>query len=224
VIGLVIAVAGAGLTTTSLTANAASVACGARCMTLASEQFGSGYVIAATTARLRIRFQPPGLAPAPAGSYQSDDFEAEYVGTVSEMYSFGIVTAAVDQSWPNGIGYEYVYAPGGNESGLCLGTAGTAAQGTPVALQACGVSGQTIWIVTASGGEFTPLVNGTDNRSFEPYVLTASTDNGPLTVKASNTLCRSISRPHGWYPRCLSRNLSPATVASVKQTAGSPPE
>ena len=182
-IGLVIALAGAGLTTTNLTANAASTACGARCMTLASERFGTGYVIAATTARYRIRFQPPGLAMAAAGPYQSEDFESEYIGPVSELYSYGIVTAAVDQSWPNDIGYEYQYAPGGNESGLCLGTAGPAAQGTAVTLQPCGVSGQTVWVATASRSEFTPLVNGTDNRTFAPYVLSAGADNGPLTVE-----------------------------------------
>ena len=181
-IGLVIALAGTGLTTTNLMANAASTACGARCMTLTSELFGPGYVVAATTGRIAIRFQPPGLALAAAGPYQSEDFESEYIGPVYELYSFGIVTAAVDQNWPNDAGYEYQYAPGGSESGLCLGTAGTAAQGTAVTLRACGVSGQTVWIVTASGSEFTPLVNGTDNRSFAPYVLTASTDNGPLTV------------------------------------------
>jgi hypothetical protein len=181
-IGLMIALAGTGLTTTSLTANAASTTCGARCMTLASEQFGSGYVVAATTARYRIRFQPPGLALAAAGPYQSEDFVSEYIGPVSELYSYGIVTATVDQSWPNDIGYEYQYAPGGIESGLCLGTAGTAAQGTAVTLQPCGVSGQTVWVATAGGSEFTPLVNGTDSRSFAPYVLSAGTDNGPLTV------------------------------------------
>jgi hypothetical protein len=192
-IGLVIAVAGAGLTMTSLTANAASTACGSRCMTLTSEQFGPGYVVAATTGRIAIRFKPPGLALAAAGPYQSEDFVAEYVGPVSELYSFGIVTAAVDQNWPNDIGYEYQYAPGGSESGLCLGTAGTAAPGTAVTLQTCGVSGQTVWIVTASGSEFTPLVNGTDTRSLDPYVLTASTDNGPLTVAEFFPVARGTS-------------------------------
>jgi hypothetical protein len=179
-----ITLAGTAITTMSATtANAASPACGSSCMTLSSELFGPGYVVAAVTPRFRIRFAPPGVALATAGPYQSEDFRPEYVGPVSELYSYGIVSAAVDQSWPNDIGYEYLYAPGGVESTLCLGTAGTAAQGTAVTLQECGVSGQTIWIATASESEFTPLVNGTDNRTFAPYVLTASTDNGPLTVQ-----------------------------------------
>jgi hypothetical protein len=187
-IGLAIALAGSGLTvtgltTTAVTANAASTACGASCMTLSSEQFGSGYVVAAIEPRIGIRNSPPGVALAAAGSYQSEDFKAEYIGPVSLLYSYGIVSAAVDQSWPNDIGYEYQYAPGGDESSLCLGTAGTAAEGTAVTLQPCGISGQTVWIATAGSSEFTPLVNGTDSRSFEPYVLTASTDNGPLSVE-----------------------------------------
>jgi hypothetical protein len=179
-----IALAGTALTTMSATtANAASTECGASCMTFSSELFGSGYVVAAVTSRFRLPFQPPGVALAPAGPYESEDFKPVYLASVSTLYSYGIVSAAVDRSWPDDIGYEYLYAPGGVESTLCLGTAGIAAQGTPVTLQPCGVSGQTVWIATASRGEFTPLVNGTDNRSFAPYVLTASTDNGPLTVQ-----------------------------------------
>jgi hypothetical protein len=180
--GLAIALAASGLMTTAVAANAASTACGTTCMTLSSEQFGSSYVVAAVTGRISIRNAPPGVALAAAGPYQSEDFKAEYIAPVSLLYSYGIVAAAVDQSWPNAIGYEYQYAPGGEESGLCLGTAGTAAEGTAVTLQECGVSGQTVWVAIGSG-EFTPLVNGTDSRSFEPYVLTAGTDNGPLTVE-----------------------------------------
>jgi hypothetical protein len=199
-IGLAIALAGSGLaatglTTTAVTANAASTACGTTCMTLSSELFGPGYVVAAVTPRFRLRNSPPGVALAAAGPYQSEDFKAEYVAPVSVMYSYGIVSAAVDHSWPNDIGYEYQYAPGGHESSLCLGTAGTAAQGTPVTLQQCGVSGQTVWIATAPRGEFTPLVNGTDNRSFEPYVLTVSTDNGPLSVGAFFAILRGTMPP-----------------------------
>jgi hypothetical protein len=199
-IGLAIALAGSGiaatgLTTTAVTANAASTACGATCMTLGSELFGPGHVIAAVTPRFRLPNSPPGVALSAAGPYQSEDFKAEYVGPVSVLYSYGIVSAAVDASWPNDIGYEYQYAPGGDESNLCLGTAGTAAQGTPVTLQECGVSGQTVWIATATRGEFTPLVNGTDNRSFEPYVLTASTDNGPLSVREFFAILRGTMPP-----------------------------
>jgi len=182
-IGLAIALAGSGLTTTAVTANAASPACGASCMTLSSELYGSGYVVAAVTGRISLRNTPPGVALAPAGPNESEDFKAEYIGQVSLLYSFGIVSATVNQHWPNDYGYEYQYAPGGTDTGLCLGTAGTAAGGTPVTLQPCGVSGQTVWVAVATRGEYTPLVNGTDNDSFAPYVLTASTDNGPLSVE-----------------------------------------
>src|SRR5271156_5202812 len=68
-IGLVIALAGSGLTatglaTTSATGNAASTACGASCMTLSSEQFGASYVVAAVTPRFRLLNSPPEVAMA----------------------------------------------------------------------------------------------------------------------------------------------------------------
>ena len=43
--------------------------------------------------------------------------------------------------------FEVEYAPYGVDSGLCVGVGTTAAQNTPVALEPCGVSSKTVWIL-----------------------------------------------------------------------------
>ena len=64
------------------------------------------------------------------------------------------------------------------DSGLCVGVAATAAQGSDVSLQPCGVSSKTVWITdtidtpaTLRGG-YVPLINGSDTNFSHPFVLT----------------------------------------------------
>jgi hypothetical protein len=164
------------------TAHAASPACGDSCMTLTSEAYGPGYVSSVLPARMR--FTAPPVIMAPSGPYQDEDFQAMYLGPVSVLYHDGIVSSAVELNWSDDGAYEYVYAPGGKVSSLCLGVGSTAVQGTPVTLEPCGVSARTVWVVMANSWSrvFTPLINGTDTRLFNPFVLTAGSDNGQLTM------------------------------------------
>ena len=69
--------------------------------------------------------------------------------------------------------YELEYAPYGVDSGLCVGTATTAGNGTPVALEPCGVSSKTVWVEdTGDSYDGTiPLINGSDTNFSHPYVL-----------------------------------------------------
>jgi hypothetical protein len=162
-------------TVTTSPAHAASVACGTSCMTLASERFGPGYVSAVV---------PPGTAATgehvnlgPAGPLLREDFMPDWLGTASEAAADGIIPLANGKAWPNAIAYQYVYAPGGQESDLCLGIAAgsVAHNGTPVSLQPYGVTAVTIWLVMATGPKavFSPLINGTNVLDGNPYVLTA---------------------------------------------------
>jgi hypothetical protein len=168
-----ISLAGAVLTTISATtANAASPACGATCLTLASQRFGAGFVTA-----------DPYIAPAAgqrvilatAGPYRREDWQFDYLGTASVLARDGIIPLAIGKAWPNDIAYQYVYTPGGTTTDLCLGVSAIAQNGTPVTLQPCGVSAVTVWITmqTSVSTVFTPLISGTDTRDANPYVLTA---------------------------------------------------
>jgi hypothetical protein len=175
-----IALASAALTTISaIEANAASPACGASCLTLASQRFGVGFVGAG----------PPGVAAAgqrvtlgPAGPYLREDWQADYLGPASLLARVGIIPLAIGKAWPDDPAYQYVYTPGGQVSDLCLAVRTTAVNGTPVVLEPCGVSADTVWItmLNSISTVFTPLINGTDTRDANPYVLTASTISGEL--------------------------------------------
>jgi hypothetical protein len=62
-------------------------------------------------------------------------------------------------------------------SGLCLGVAGTAGNGSPVSLQSCGVSAHTLWVADTADAQqrMIPFINGSDTNFSNPYVLTADT-------------------------------------------------
>jgi hypothetical protein len=151
-------------------------------MTLTSEAYGPGYVSSVVTSRLRLTTPPVVLAPS--GPYETEDFQVSDLGPASVLYHDGIVPLAVGANWGNDPAYEYIYAPGGKASSLCLGIGSTAVQGTPVTLQPCGVTGRTVWVAMENSWSrvFTPLINGSDTRFFDPFVLTASSDSGQLTV------------------------------------------
>ena len=64
---------------------------------------------------------------------------------------------------------------GGSIGGLCAGVGSTAAAGVKVALEPCGVSSKTVWIVDSSDSTFSgyvPLINGSDTNFSQPFVLT----------------------------------------------------
>ncbi len=78
------------------------------------------------------------------------------LGAVATLYADGIVGPAVGLTWPSDNAYEYEYTPDGTPSGLCMGVAVTAANGTPVTLQPCGITAKTVWItlsIDTIGGE-----------------------------------------------------------------------
>jgi hypothetical protein len=60
-----------------------------------------------------------------------------------------------------------------------MGVGSTARDGTPVALEPCGASSKTVWIVDSvtvtvladSIGSFSPVINGSDTNFSHPYVL-----------------------------------------------------
>jgi hypothetical protein len=116
------------------------------------------------------------------------DYTISYQGLVSDFFTAGLVSAAVDLHYggagtlPNGTtkfpddaAFEVQYDPYGVDSGLCAGVAATAVAGEKVTLQPCGVSAKTLWIVDSADtirGGYVPLINGSDTNFSQPTVLT----------------------------------------------------
>jgi len=114
----------------------------------------------------------------------AEDFNASFQGLTSDFFAAGLVSAAVDlhygagaTGFPDDPAFEIEYTPYGVGSGLCVGVAATAVQGSKVSLQPCGVSSKTVWITdtgdsTTVANGYVPLVNGSDTNFSHPFVLT----------------------------------------------------
>jgi hypothetical protein len=162
-------------------ANAATPACGSTCTAVAVQEFGRGYVTAVSgTAKVGAEIV---LAKAVATS--AEDFQLVSPGTVAEFYADGIVGPAVGETWPTDAAYEYVYDPDGHESSLCIGVASTAAAGTDLTLQPCGVDANTVWIPLPNDniGGWEPVINATDTAVNYPYVMTAVKVGAPVITQ-----------------------------------------
>jgi hypothetical protein len=125
----------------------------------------------------------------------AEDFVFAEEGTVSTLYAAGLVSKALDlhyggaacetydpttstctTMYPDERAVELEYAPYGVDSGLCIGVASTAANGTPVVLEPCGGSSKVVWVNDCAGPIVNPMgycpqINGSDTSFSHPYVL-----------------------------------------------------
>jgi hypothetical protein len=90
---------------------------------------------------------------------------------------YNSATATCTTHYPDFEAYEIQYSPFGVDSGLCVGVGSTAAAGTKVALEPCGVSAKTIWIEDWSNAagilsNYVPLINGSTTNFSRPLVMT----------------------------------------------------
>ena len=110
-----------------------------------------------------------------SNSDPAEDFTISDQGTVDDFNTAGLVSDALALHYGALEAYEYEYSPYGVDSGLCVGVASTARNGTPVALEPCGQSGKTVWVVDTlddnTNPDFVPLINGSDTNFSHPYVL-----------------------------------------------------
>jgi hypothetical protein len=189
---------GAGALATAGAANAATPSCGTACVNIFNEQFPisvnhPSFVIDVYKQGQNIG-QPIILFRA-SNSDPAEDFTYGEQGTVADFFAAGLVSSAValhygcivGVNFPDCFGqkvvstnlnaFELEYAPFGADTGLCMGVGATAASGTKVSLQPCGVSSKTVWIedwvdgMTPSGAGI-PLINGSDTNFSHPFVLT----------------------------------------------------
>jgi len=198
---------GAGALVTAGAANAATPSCGNACVNIFNEQFPvsvnhPSFVIDVFKQGQNIG-QPIILFRA-SNSDPAEDFTFGEQGTVADFFAAGLVSSAVALHYgciaggnfpdcggistvvvngktvpytQNFNAFELEYAPFGADTGLCMGVGATAASGTKVALEPCGVSSKTVWIedwidgMTPDGAAI-PLINGSDTNFSHPFVLT----------------------------------------------------
>jgi len=167
-------------------ASAATAQCGTGCAALFSLKFGSADVTAVTGASgTSARTGQPVALQAASGSNQGEDWFLVAEGTVSDFFAAGIVSAGLNLHYGNDEVFEFDYAPFGTDTGKCMGLATTAASGTAVSLQPCGVSSRTLWVEDTADQQqrMIPLINGSDTNFSRPFVLTAASVGATLTTR-----------------------------------------
>jgi hypothetical protein len=182
-------VGGIGITG-AMSASAATPSCGATCVNIFSYEFGhhSSPNFVVDTWRQSAKVGQPIILFRTSDTDPAEDFTVSFQGLTSDFFAAGLVSAAVDlhygsnlpntsDGFPDDPAFEIEYSPYGVESGLCIGVAATAVQGSKVALEPCGVSSKTVWITdtgdstTVTSG-YVPLINGSDTNFSHPFVMT----------------------------------------------------
>jgi hypothetical protein len=160
----------------ALSASAATPSCGNSCIDIFSYEFGhhSSPNFVMDVKQGTTRAGTPIILYRSANNDAAEDFTVSFQGTVNDFYQAGLVSSALNLHYSHFAAFEFEYSPNGVNSGLCVGVGSTAANQTPVALEPCGSSSKTVWVVdsydTIRGG-YVPLINGSDTNFSHPYVL-----------------------------------------------------
>jgi len=157
-------------------AQAATPSCGHNCIDIFSRVFGThhrpNFVL--DVQRGTKTAGTPIILYRTSNTDAAEDFTVSNQGTVNDFFQAGLVSAALNLHYANDAAFEFEYSPLGADSGLCVGVGSTAANLTPVALEPCGVSAKTVWVVDSADtirGGYVPLINGSDTNFSHPYVL-----------------------------------------------------
>jgi hypothetical protein len=165
-----------------LPASAETPSCGSDCVTGYGQQFAygtpglplpgsQGFVF--DVLRQGEKAGQPLILFRDSNTDPAEDFTISDQGTVTDFNTAGMASNLLAYNYGDLEAYEYEYSPYGVDSGLCAGVAHTAANGTPVVLEPCGVSSKTVWVEDTydkSNGYY-PLINGSDTNFSHPYVL-----------------------------------------------------
>jgi hypothetical protein len=180
----------------ALTAGTAGAdGCGASCAEIFSRNFGTSPnpEFALDVLRQGDEIGQPIILFRPSSSDPAEHFSISDQGLVSVFHTDGLVssalalhygglgcedydtgTATCTTPYPDDEAIEVEYSPYGVDSGLCMGTATTAVNGTYVSLQPCGATAKTTWIVDSANQieVYVPLINGSGTSFSHPAVLT----------------------------------------------------
>jgi hypothetical protein len=165
-------------------ANAATSDCGISCIDFFSALYGTtanpGFVLDAQGGGAGSIGQPVILARA-SNDNPGEDFLLVGQGLVSDFYEAGLVAQGLAARYSGDFAYAIEYAPSGIATGDCVGVGATPANATPVTLQPCELTAQTVWILdhgSTTGADFTLINGATDNSFGDPYALTAGSASG----------------------------------------------
>jgi len=131
-----------------------------------------------------------------ANNDPAEDFTVTHEGTVHEYYKAGLVSSGLNLHYSSLEAYQFEYAPNGAGSGLCMGVATTAGQGTPVSLQPCGNTARVLWVADTydlSKG-YVPLINGSDTNFSNPYVLNYQGNSYPTDMPRPQLTVHTLSK------------------------------
>jgi hypothetical protein len=165
-------------------ANAATSDCGISCIDFFSALYGTtanpGYVLAAQGGGPGRIGQPIILARA-SDANPAEDFMLVGQGPVFDFYEAGLIAKRLASRYGNDLAYAIEYAPSGTVTGECVGVGATPSDATPVTLQPCELTADTVWILDhgqTSGSDFTLINGATSNNFSDPYALTAGVTPG----------------------------------------------
>lgn len=153
----------------TLSASAASTACGGECFSLYSVEHGTpgSPNVIETVLDGVAKVGQPAILKAASNSDPSQDIVVHRDGSVSDFYADGLVSAEVNEHYRKLPAAMIEYAPFGERTDLCVGLAKTAYQGEGLTLQPCTTVGSRgVWIIN-------PLVSPDPAKSFA--VISGST-------------------------------------------------
>lgn len=201
----------------ALTANAATPSCGHHCIDIFSREFGThhhpNFVL--DVLRQGAHVGQPIILFRTSNSDPAEDFTVSFQGQVSDFFTAGLVSSALalhygggceffntstqtcTLHYPNDFAFEFEYAPYGVDSGFCAGVGSTAVKGTPVALEPCGASSKTVWVVDSHDsiyGSYVPLINGSDTNFSHPYVLNYPGNSYPTDMPRPQLTTGTLSK------------------------------
>ena len=210
-----VAGAGAAAAFTVGTASADTPACGDNCLDLFSNTFGTyaqpNFLL--DVLRQGEKVGQPNILFRTSNTDPAEDFTIAFQGLVSDFSAAGLVSKALDLHYggagcedydfttatcitfyPDDDAVEIEYSPFGVDSGLCMGTATTAVNGTEVSLQPCGATAKTTWILDAADAIGLPLPPPPPPPSVTP-TPTPSPSPSPSDTDGAITHGRTVVKP-----------------------------
>jgi hypothetical protein len=161
---------------------AASTACGSGCISFYPLSTGTGDVLAVSNPSRGAYTGEPVTIAAASSTNNGEDWFLDEEDPVLDFYEAGLMSAEMNLHWGSDEAYEIDYAPGGDPSGLCMGTSTSNGSGA-VTLQPCGETAATLWVADTADqdGRAVPLINGNNNNYAYPYSLEAGSAGAHLT-------------------------------------------
>jgi hypothetical protein len=184
-------------------AHAATPECGITCVDFFNSSYGPpaspAFVLEARGGATAVYVGQPITLARASNTNPGEDFTLNSQEPVSDFIQAGLIAAGMGprygclagvtaKSCPAGTAdldaFEIAYTPYGAPTGYCVGVGSAPFWGTPVTLQACGVSSRTLWIydpVTTTSGCYGTMISGATDMSFsDPYALTDGSSLGSL--------------------------------------------